>query len=354
MNEVQLPGECRGAAFEPFHAVRCRIGKPMAAPCKLICALGTRLGNQRGPRVASVITHCPSGPDVRLCSRQCLGIVTIIGSVTPRARFGAAGGMGSSFVGLPRDGTTGTDRDKLRRLWLGGGDRAARPDSTRLSSVPVPGLRQTVQRTQRRCPQSTSLPSDVIAFVVFCRLRYRLTLRDLSKIMLLRGFTVSHEFINADWTALVDAWRASDHPSMDRVRKGELPMTTTALRNYWIETNRPWIGTAQLGPAGYVATKKSRRSVPGSRRLRLSLNHPASTTGQRNRAQRAAPRQLPLRLGHRRSSPRKGAGAQHGKAAAQFSPRSPRRTTTGQHNPAPRDAVRDRAVTSPLANDDRC
>jgi len=34
-----------------------------------------------------------------------------------------------------------------------------------------------------------SLPSDIIAFVVFCRLRYRLTLRDLSEIMLLRGFT---------------------------------------------------------------------------------------------------------------------------------------------------------------------
>ena len=28
-----------------------------------------------------------------------------------------------------------------------------------------------------------------------------------------------------DWTALVDAWRASYHPSMDRVRKGELPWT---------------------------------------------------------------------------------------------------------------------------------
>jgi hypothetical protein len=61
-------------------------------------------------------------------------------------QIGAAGSTGSSFVGLPRDGTTGTDRDGLRRLWLGGGDRAARPDSTRLSSVPVPGLRQTVQR----------------------------------------------------------------------------------------------------------------------------------------------------------------------------------------------------------------
>src|SRR6201990_2458233 len=45
-----------------------------------------------------------------------------------------------------------------------------------------------------------SLPSDIIAFVVFCRLRYRLTLRDLSEIMLLRGVTVSHECIRR-WEA---------------------------------------------------------------------------------------------------------------------------------------------------------
>ena len=44
------------------------------------------------------------------------------------------------------------------------------------------------------------LPSDIIAFVVFCRLRYRLTLRDLSEIMLLRGFTISHECIR-QWEA---------------------------------------------------------------------------------------------------------------------------------------------------------
>jgi hypothetical protein len=31
--------------------------------------------------------------------------------------------------------------------------------------------------------------------LAFCQLRYRLTLRDLSEIMLLRGFTVSHESI---------------------------------------------------------------------------------------------------------------------------------------------------------------
>jgi hypothetical protein len=114
-------------------------------------------------------------------------------------QVGAAGGMGSSFEAC-RGMTTGADRDGLRRLWLGGGDRAARSDSTRLSSVPVPGLRQTVQRAQRRCPQSSVVAERHHAFVVFCRLRYRLTLRDLSEIILLRGFTVSHKSIRR-WEA---------------------------------------------------------------------------------------------------------------------------------------------------------
>jgi hypothetical protein len=58
----------------------------------------------------------------------------------------------------------------MRRLWLGGGDRAARPDSTRLSSVPVPGLRQTVQRVQRRCPQSNVAFTDDLSDELIDRL----------------------------------------------------------------------------------------------------------------------------------------------------------------------------------------
>jgi transposase-like protein len=42
------------------------------------------------------------------------------------------------------------------------------------------------------------LPSDIIAFVVFCRLRYRLTLRDTSEIMALRWIEISHETVR-DW-----------------------------------------------------------------------------------------------------------------------------------------------------------
>jgi transposase-like protein len=46
----------------------------------------------------------------------------------------------------------------------------------------------------------TPLPSDIIVFVVSCRLRYRLTPRDLSEIMALRGIEVSHEAIRG-WEA---------------------------------------------------------------------------------------------------------------------------------------------------------
>ncbi len=44
----------------------------------------------------------------------------------------------------------------------------------------------------------TCLLSDVIALVVFFGLRYRLTLRDLSEMLALRGIEVSHEAVR-DW-----------------------------------------------------------------------------------------------------------------------------------------------------------
>jgi transposase-like protein len=60
-------------------------------------------------------------------------------------------------------------------------------------------------------------PNDVVAFVVFCRLRYRRTLRDLSEILLLRGIEVSHETFRA-WEAKLlsvigDALRKRRHGS---------------------------------------------------------------------------------------------------------------------------------------------
>src|ERR687895_632655 len=46
----------------------------------------------------------------------------------------------------------------------------------------------------------THFPSDVIALVVLWRLRYRLTLRDLAEMFLVRGITFSHEAVRA-WEA---------------------------------------------------------------------------------------------------------------------------------------------------------
>src|SRR3954471_6662596 len=43
-------------------------------------------------------------------------------------------------------------------------------------------------------------PSDIIALVVLWRLRYRLTLRDLAEMFLLRGIVFSHEAVR-EWEA---------------------------------------------------------------------------------------------------------------------------------------------------------
>src|ERR671927_1169267 len=46
----------------------------------------------------------------------------------------------------------------------------------------------------------TQYPSDVVALVVLWRLRYRLTLRDLSEMFLVRGIVFSHEAVR-EWEA---------------------------------------------------------------------------------------------------------------------------------------------------------
>jgi putative transposase len=74
----------------------------------------------------------------------------------------------------------------------------------------------------------TCLPSDIIAFVVLCRLRYRLTLRDLSEILLLRGFTVSHETIREREAKLL--------PVMgDALRKRRHGMRRRSGRSWFID-----------------------------------------------------------------------------------------------------------------------
>jgi transposase-like protein len=79
-----------------------------------------------------------------------------------------------------------------------------------------------------------SLPSDIIAFVVFCRLRYRLTLRDLSEILLLRGFTVSHECVRQ--------WEAKLLPVMGEALRKRRHGTGRGSGQSWYvdETYCPW------------------------------------------------------------------------------------------------------------------
>jgi putative transposase len=52
----------------------------------------------------------------------------------------------------------------------------------------------------------TQYPSDVIALVVLWRIRYKLSLRDLPEMFLIRGIVFSHEAVR-DWEArLTPAW----------------------------------------------------------------------------------------------------------------------------------------------------
>jgi putative transposase len=88
----------------------------------------------------------------------------------------------------------------LHRLWLDGGDRAARPDSTDFHRFRCRDCGKQFNERSDGVLNRAWLASDIIAFVVFCRLRYRLTLRDLSEILPLRGFTVSHECVR-QWEA---------------------------------------------------------------------------------------------------------------------------------------------------------
>src|SRR5271157_3187194 len=64
----------------------------------------------------------------------------------------------------------------------------------------------------------TRYPSDVIALVVFWRLRYKLSLRDLSEMFLIRGIEFSYEAAR-DWEAKLTPALAED---LRRSRKGKV------------------------------------------------------------------------------------------------------------------------------------
>jgi putative transposase len=84
----------------------------------------------------------------------------------------------------------------------------------------------------------THCPSDVIALVVLWRLRYRLTLRDLAEMFLVRGIVFSHEAVR-DWEAklapvLVDELRRRRHGRGGaRSRHWHVDETYLKVRGRW-------------------------------------------------------------------------------------------------------------------------
>jgi hypothetical protein len=86
----------------------------------------------------------------------------------------------------------------VQRVRLGGRFGTERAHRSGLPPVPLSRLRQAVQRAQCWLSEPDTVSSDVIALVVLWRLHYKLALRDLPEMFLIRSFVVSHEAVR-DW-----------------------------------------------------------------------------------------------------------------------------------------------------------
>ena len=81
----------------------------------------------------------------------------------------------------------------------------------------------------------TQYPSDVIALVVFWRLRYKLSLRDLAEMFLIRGIVFSHEAVRA-WEAKLTPALAED---LRRLRRGRVGRSWYVDETY-LKVNGEW------------------------------------------------------------------------------------------------------------------
>src|SRR6201994_802314 len=83
----------------------------------------------------------------------------------------------------------------------------------------------------------TQYPSDVIALVVLWRLRYKLSLRDLTEMFLIRGIVFSHEAVR-DWEAKVTPAMAE---ALRRRRRGKIG------RSWYVDESVPRTHDRQWG-----------------------------------------------------------------------------------------------------------
>src|SRR5579864_6506401 len=81
----------------------------------------------------------------------------------------------------------------------------------------------------------TQYPSDVIALVVLWRLRYKLSLRDLAEMCLIRGFVFTYEAVR-DWEAKLTPTLAEE---LRRSRKGKVGRSWYVDETY-IRMNGGW------------------------------------------------------------------------------------------------------------------
>src|ERR1700759_1214546 len=120
----------------------------------------------------------------------------------------------------------------------------------------------------------TQYPSDVIALVVLWRLRYKLALRDLPEMFLIRGIVFSHEAVR-DWETKLTPALAD---SLRRRRRGKagrswyVDETYIKVQGHWrylyraIDRSGPWVDVMFSEHRDMAAAKvffRSAKTVPG-------------------------------------------------------------------------------------------
>jgi transposase-like protein len=124
-------------------------------------------------------------------------------------------------------------------------------------------------------------PSDVIALVIFWRLRYKLSLRDLPGMFLIRGIEFSYEAVR-DWEAKLTP---SLIDNLRRRRKGRMGKSWYVDETY-IKVNRRWWRWCTCRKAGDPAPALSRYAM--TRRRRTDFGRPAASIRLRTATPMAA------------------------------------------------------------------
>jgi hypothetical protein len=105
------------------------------------------------------------------------------------------------------------DYDGLHRLWIGGGDYEVRSDSIRLFRFRCRAAERRINECSRGSLIRASLPSDIIAFVMFCAAE--------SYFSRLRGGELGHHYHIVGPYLLRYAQEAAWREDLRRVSNGE-------------------------------------------------------------------------------------------------------------------------------------